>query len=318
MAPLVQPGLARVLEGPVPHRGVGIVAPFDLALDRELYRWAPAEVSLYVTRTHLLELPVDLAMVEAVSDEAALRQATRDLMAVETLAVAYACTSGSFARGVAGELSLRAAMRSVGAPYGVTAAGAMVEALRFLGVRRLSIATPYVPEITDRLRDFLAEAGFSVAGSAGLGLTGGIWKVRYTQVADLVLAADRPDAEAVFVSCTNLPSYDAIAPLEAWLGKPVLSANQVMMWALLRAIGSRAVGPGRLLAGGDDPAVPGPAVPGSGRPEPAAAGGAPPGTEAPEPAAGPGGPPEPVTGAVATPDGGAAADWDLPPERSRG
>ena len=46
--------------------------------------------------------------------------------------------------------------------------------------------------------------------------------------------------EAVFVSCTNLPTYDVIAPLEAELGMPVLTANQVTMWAALRR-----VGPGR-------------------------------------------------------------------------
>jgi maleate isomerase len=245
--PAVWPCLEGVADGPLPQRGVGIVAPFDLALDREYYRWAPDDVSLFFTRTHLLELPVDLDMAEGVSDAAAVSQAARDLMAVESLAVAYACTSGSFVRGLRGELALRQAMQAVGAPSVVTASGAMLEALRHLGIGNVAIATPYVENVTTRLRDFLGEAGHKVVGSAGLGLTGGIWKVRYTQVADLVLAADRPDAEAVFVSCTNLPTYDVIAPLETWLGKPVLSANQVLMWALLRLIGVRAIGPGRLL-----------------------------------------------------------------------
>lgn len=237
------------LEGE-PNHGIGIVAPFDLALDRELNRWTPESVSLFFTRTHALELPAlptGLGAAEGMSDELAVRQAARDLMAVEARAIGYACTSGSFVHGLAGELSLSAAMRSAGAPYVVTASGAMLEALRHLGVGRVAVATPYVEDITVRLRDFLAEAGHKVVGGADLGLTGNIWKVRYTQVADLVLAADRPDAEAIFVSCTNLPTYDVIAPLETWLGKPVLSANQVMMWALLRRIGLRAVGPGRLL-----------------------------------------------------------------------
>lgn len=247
--PAAWPGAEGIIDGPTPQCGVGIVAPFDLALDRELYRWSPDEVSLYITRTHLLELPVDLGLAEGVANKAAVRQATRDLMAVESLAVAYACTSGSFVHGLAGELALRAAMSSVGAPYAVTASGAMLAALRHLGVTRVAVATPYVDAVTARLREFLAEAGYEVVGSAGLGRSGGIWKVRYAEVADLVLAADRPEAEAVFVSCTNLPTYDVIAPLERWLGKPVLSANQVLMWELLRGVGMRAVGPGRLLAG---------------------------------------------------------------------
>lgn len=39
------------LGGPSPQRGVGVVAPFDFALDRELWRWVPDEVSLHMTRT---------------------------------------------------------------------------------------------------------------------------------------------------------------------------------------------------------------------------------------------------------------------------
>ena len=38
-----------------------------------------------------------------------------------------------------------------------------------------------------------------------------------------------------------------IAPLEAELGKPVITANQVTMWALLEAMGRRAVGPHQWL-----------------------------------------------------------------------
>jgi maleate isomerase len=44
----------------------------------------------------------------------------------------------------------------------------------------------------------------------------------------------------VFLACTNLPTYDLIAPLERMLGKPVLTANQVTMWAVLRALHSEA------------------------------------------------------------------------------
>ena len=49
------------------------------------------------------------------------------------------------------------------------------------------------------------------------------------------------------VSCTNLHTYDVIAGLEAELGKPVISASQATMWAALRRIGRRPVGPGQRL-----------------------------------------------------------------------
>jgi len=60
--------------------------------------------------------------------------------------------------------------------------------------------------------------------------------------AKLVADTDSPAAEAIFVSCTNLPTYDLIATLETELGKPVLTANQVTMWSALRHAGVSARG----------------------------------------------------------------------------
>ncbi|MEU6133049.1 Asp/Glu racemase [Saccharopolyspora sp. NPDC047091] len=235
------------LPGPVPQRGVGVVAPFDLAMDRELWRWTPPEVSLYVTRTAFVPVPMTVEMASLISDEAAVHAATRDLLTPEPEVVAYACASGSFVDGAAGERNLTSVMRDAGAPAAVTTSGALVQALEVLGVRRVAIATPYVENVTERLVGFLGEHGVEVVTSVGLGLLGRIWQVGYRQVVDIVRSADRPDAEAMFISCTNLPTYDIIGPLEQELGKPVLTANQVTMWAALRAMGLPAVAPQQRL-----------------------------------------------------------------------
>jgi maleate isomerase len=226
-----------------------MVTPFDLALDRELWRWAPDDVSLHITRTPHVSGPVSLELAEAVSDVTAVSRGTRDVMYAGPLVVAYACTSGSFVQGVAGERHLADAMRAAGAPVAVTTSGALLEALAALGVQRVAVATPYVANLTARLHDFLAEAGLATVSSADLGLDANIWKVPYETTAQLVREADSPEADAVFVSCTNLPTYDLIAPLENELGKPVLTANQVTMWAALRVAGAPAVGPGQRLLG---------------------------------------------------------------------
>jgi maleate isomerase len=55
------------------------------------------------------------------------------------------------------------------------------------------------------------------------------------------------DADVLFISCTNLPTYDVIPQLEAELRIPVISANQVTVWAALRRLGTRAVGPYQAL-----------------------------------------------------------------------
>lgn len=229
------------------HEGIGVVAPFDFALDRELWRWVPEDVSLYLTRLPFFTTPMTVDMAVACGDRRAVRRATQDVLTPEPGVVAYACTSGSFVDGAAGEVVLRRSMLDVGAPAACTTSGALIEALALLGVRRIAVATPYIPSVTERLVSFLAEHGIATVACEGLGLLGNIWRVRHEQVVEVVLAADRDDAEALFISCTNLPTYDLVEGLEAALGKPVVTANQVTMWAALRAIGRAAVGGGTLL-----------------------------------------------------------------------
>jgi maleate isomerase len=233
--------------GPAPQLGVGVVTPFDFALDRELWRWAPDHVSLHLTRTPYVAEHVSIELAEAVSDDTWVRNATRDLLIVEPAVVAYACTSGSFVNGVAGERRLVEAMRAAGAPMTLTTSGALLTALAALRIQQVAVATPYVEDVTSRLHDFLTEAGFRTVSTAHLGLDRDIWKVPYKTTAQLIRDADSADADAVFVSCTNLPTYDLIGPMENELGKPVLTANQVTLWAALRIAGTSIVGSGQAL-----------------------------------------------------------------------
>ena len=235
------------LTEPTHQQGIGVIAPFDFALDRELWRWAPDDVSLYMTRLPFFTTPVTVEMAVACGDRRALRRATRDVLTPEPGVVAYACTSGSFVEGATGEEVLRRTILGAGAPASCTTSGALVAAITELGVGRLAIATPYIEPVTRRLVGFLREYAVQTVSCQGLGLLGNIWRVTYAEVVEVVRATDTDEAEALFISCTNLPTYDLIDPLEQALGKPVLTANQVTMWAALRAIGRKAIGGGRLL-----------------------------------------------------------------------
>lgn len=240
------------LGGPRPQRGVGVVAPFDFALDRELWRWVPDEVSLHLTRTPFVPVEVGLDLARLVSEHETLGDGVRTLTAISPEVVAYACTSGSFVGGVAGERALCEAMTRAGAVPAVTTSGALLEALAELRVRRVALVTPYTESVTRSLEEYVAEAGVAVAGCAYMGLTRHIWKVPYREVAEMAHRAVRAPADALFISCTNLPTYDVLPQLEAELRIPVISANQVTMWAALRRLGTRAVGPYQALI---DPAA---------------------------------------------------------------
>ena len=230
---------------PLQQTGIGVVAPYDFALDRELWRWVPDDVSLHLTRTAYAPLPATMEMAVHISDPALVARSVTEVRAVSprswpTPARRAASWAGSPARarwwphdrrGRAGRgHHQRRAARGAAPPR----------------LTRIATVTPYVADLTAGCT-FLAEAGVEVVAAAGLGLTSDIWTVPYAVTAGLVRDTDTADAQAVFISCTNLPTYDVIAPLEAELGKPVLTANQVTMWSALRVIGRKAVGPGQQL-----------------------------------------------------------------------
>ncbi|MBC9725242.1 aspartate/glutamate racemase family protein [Streptomyces sp. TRM68367] len=254
------------LGGPGPQRGVGVVAPFDFALDRELWRWVPDDISLHLTRTPFVPVEVSLDLARLVSEHETLGEAVRTLNAISPEVIGYACTSGSFVGGIAGERALCEAMTRAGAVPSVTTSGALLEALAELRVQRVALVTPYTVSVTRSLERYMKQAGVTVTGRAYMGLTRHIWKVPYRQVADMARRAVRgtrgklgAPPEALFISCTNLPTYDVIPQLEAELRMPVISANQVTMWAALRRLGTPAVGSYQALT--DPAARPGPVWP---------------------------------------------------------
>ncbi|MFD5598692.1 Asp/Glu/hydantoin racemase [Leucobacter sp. NPDC058333] len=234
--------------GPEARAALGVVAPFDMELDAELLRWLPDDVDMLMTRTPFVDDVVTVEFAREVADEGVVADGVRSVTAGRAEVVAYACTSGSFVRGRAGQESLLGVMRGAGAGEAVTTSGAIVEALQALGVRRVAVATPYVPTLSHLLDSFLGEYGVSVTGHDGLGLEQRIWEVPYAATAALIRSVDSSEAEAIVVSCTNLPTYDLIAPLEAELGKPIITANQATMWAALRRLGRRPTAPGQALA----------------------------------------------------------------------
>ncbi|KHL04381.1 maleate cis-trans isomerase family protein [Sinomonas humi] len=233
-------------EGPGVQRVLGVVSPYDMALDRELWRWMPEEVTLAFARTPFHPLVVDATMAATIGDDEEIRPTARCLKAISPEAAVYACTSGSFVNGVAGAARISQAISEELDAPAVSTSEALIEALDLLGITRLAVATPYLPELTVRLEDFLAEGGRAVTGCEGLGLDKLIWHVPYRVTADLVRRADSPAAEAVFVACTNLPTFEIIEPLEQELGKPIVTANQVTAWAGLRRLGLSLPGGARL------------------------------------------------------------------------
>ena len=223
-----------------------VVLATDLTIEADLAVLLPAGAALHVTRVAYAN-PTTPENLRAMAPHLA---AAADLIlpGLPLAALGFGCTSGAV---VIGHDRIDAALGAVrpGVPV-TTPARAAVAGLRHLGVRRLALFTPYLPETTAPVAVHFAEAGLEVVRAFGLGLADDREIARVAPDAILAAAreADDPRAEALFVSCTALPVLGMIPAIEAALGKPVISSNQALGWAMLRAAGLRAPGPGRLFA----------------------------------------------------------------------
>lgn len=151
--------------------------------------------------------------------------------------VCYACTSGSL---VIGEDRVNAELGK-GAPGArpTSLIAGVIRALRQVGARRITVATPYLDEINERERVYLEERGFEVLAIQGMNIEkdSDMVRVMPSFIVDYALAADRPDADAIFISCGALRSLDVVDEVERRSGKPVIVSNQAMIWDTLRLAG---------------------------------------------------------------------------------
>lgn len=237
---------------PYAWRGkIGLIVPSTNTINEpEFWRLAPRGVTVHTARATLLGKATEesyFRMAEAV------KVAADDLATAEVDVVAYGCTSGSIVCSL--QDIVEDLHRRTGVPA-VATAGSVVAALRALGARRVAVATPYVDFVNESERRFLQEYGFEVASLHGLRLgetqeeRRGIGRVPPEHIYRMARACDRPDADTIFISCTNLATLDVIAQIEADLGKPVVTSNQSCLWACLRMLGlpDRVEGYGRLLS----------------------------------------------------------------------
>lgn len=161
------------------------------------------------------------------------------LKGVKPDVVIYGCTSATLSLGPEFDRTLARRIEADCGAHTVTAAGALLNALSFLGTKRIGFASPYVPAINDLAVDFLSLMAIETVarsevserlGNEGQGALGP------DQVFELGLKADHPEAEALVLSCTDMRSVEAIERLEQTVGKPVISSNQAIMFQALQML----------------------------------------------------------------------------------
>jgi maleate isomerase len=155
-------------------------------------------------------------------------------------AIGYASTSSAYAIGFDAEVALLSRLsRRVGIPVVATCASAVL-ALRVLGVERIALIDP--PWFDDELNElgaaYFRRQGFDVVSSTSADLSQDPRQIDADSVFEWTTRHVPDDVEAVFIGGNGFRAAEAIAPLEAALGRPVLTSNQVLLWNVLASAGA--------------------------------------------------------------------------------
>jgi maleate isomerase len=227
---------------------IGLVYPGDGTLDHEFWQLVPAGVTVHITRFEVRPGDVDLELVIAQAESEDIEIAAKKLTIIQPDAIAYACTSKSFIRGVGSDLEIISRIEEATGIPATTTSTASVKALKALGVKKVAVAAPYIEEINVRLRTFLEGNGFEVTALKGMHAKQGVFMIGSEASYRLAKEVNNPQADGVFISCTTLRTLEVLEALEQDLGKPVVTANQATMWESLRLAGvhPRLEGVGRL------------------------------------------------------------------------
>jgi arylmalonate decarboxylase len=134
-----------------------------------------------------------------------------------------------------------------------TQSNGLVDGLKHVNARRVAVATAYTDIVTERLKIFLTEHGFTVLATKGLG---------YERIPEGAATADilhqlgvdayglAGKADALVMSCGGLRTLDVIVPLEKAIGVPVVSSTPHGLWHCARMLGvkNRIEGFGMVMA----------------------------------------------------------------------
>lgn len=219
----------------IQHR-VGLLIPSSNSqIEPEYYAVMPPSISVHFGRVTLTE----------VSDAGFARQdidvvAQSQLLATANVDVILFCiTAASFYKGLDYDAGLKQRIEAETGTPALTAATTVIDALRTLEVRRIALATPFLPVGNERARRFLDANGFDIVASDGLGYTDNfsIALVELDAVRDLVRRVNADAVDAIVIPGGNMPCLEIVEEMEAELGKPVVTTNEAGIWALLRHLG---------------------------------------------------------------------------------
>jgi maleate isomerase len=215
------------------QRRIGLLLPSsNTTQEPEFTRILPDGVSLHSARLPLRT--VDPSSTAAIVED--IETESQKLADADVDAIVLAATAPSSRNGLGYDQELIKRIEAASGKKATTASTALIQALTVLNATRLVIAAPWSDATNATSVAFIEASGFTVLAHSAMGHVSNleIGLLDEQTAYDMGVAVDRPDAQAVMLACGNWLTTGIVDRLEAAVGKPVLTTNQVSLWAVLR------------------------------------------------------------------------------------
>ena len=227
----------RPVERPLPvaQARIGMIIPSaNRMTEPQFHRFAPPGLGVHVARARIAgQWKRPLAEM---ADEIAV--SAKLLADVAPDFIVCHCTDTSMSQGPHGEGRILDIVRDATGIEALATSRLVLEALRELEIKSIVLLSPY--RSNQAVIDYLTASGCTVVHDVALALTSPDYgKITPREWTELARVHDRPEADAIFLSCTNTTQIEAIADIERALGKPVVNSNQAVLWGCLTRLKSR-------------------------------------------------------------------------------
>jgi maleate isomerase len=136
----------------------------------------------------------------------------------------------------------------------VTSAGALVDGLKTLGAKKVSILAPYMKPLTKLVIEYIEHEGIEVVDSISLEIPDNLDVGRQDPMApvEITKRLNTTGVDAIVASaCVQMPSLPSVQPIEDRTGLPVVSSSVSTTFMMLKKLGLKTYAPGfgSLLSG---------------------------------------------------------------------
>ena len=216
---------------------IGILTPdFDPVPESEIKAMAPQGISVHSSRVkYTRNNPSSFAEFPTIDNATAL------LTAMKLTTILYGFTSSSYTLGIQAEEQLIERLHKLtgGIPVILTCKAA-IEAFRKFNAHKIALIHPpwFSDAVNAKGKTYFESHGFEVAFCNQLTPLRDFTEVEPLELYEWVKKNVPGQSDVIFIGGNGLRTAGAISRLENDLKKPVLTANQVLLWAALGLIGA--------------------------------------------------------------------------------